>query len=149
MTLMKTAIRKREPGAGNPQPVKRQPFPEIQQQVLNDALDNYVREIGCKESFNLYAYANLTPQQAEHPRSLFKLNRLLKALLGVSPITQIKYVYLKAAMSSLMQTFGDALFCHFQCQNKVEQGLQGGRCFGGSCSTIGDDLQIPSPGKNV
>ena len=119
MTLMKTAIRKRGPGAGNPQPVKRQPFPEIQQQVLNDALDNYVREIGCKKSFNLYAYANLTPQQAEHPRSLLKLNRLLKALLGVSPIAQTKYVYLKAAMTSLMQTFGEALFCHFQCQNKV------------------------------
>ena len=47
------ASQTREPGAGNPRPVKRQPFPEIKQEVLDDALDKYVREIGCKEPFNM------------------------------------------------------------------------------------------------
>ena len=116
MVLMKAA-RQRGPGAGNPKPNKRRPFPEVNQEQLDESMDRYVREIGVKEAFHMYAYTNLTPQQAENGRSIFKLHRMIEALVRASPAAMIKYRYLKACMANLMNTFGIGLFCHFECAN--------------------------------
>ena len=86
--------------------MKRLAFPEIDQDLLNDSLDSYVRAFGMKESFNLYNYKAMAPQHAEHARSMFKLHKLLKALLAASPSGQIKYRHLKAGVVHIQQTFG-------------------------------------------
>ena len=98
VVLMK-AVRKRGPGAGNPKPNKRQPFPEVNQEQLDQSMDRYVREIGVKEAFHTYAYTNLTTQQAENGRSIFKLHRMVEALVRASPTAMIKHRYLKACMA--------------------------------------------------
>ena len=107
-------------GAGNKCPMKRLAFPDIDQDLLNDSLDSYVRAFGMndsldsyvrafgmKESFNLYNYKAMAPQHAEHARSMFKLHKLLKALLAASPSGQIKYRHLKAGVVHIQQTFGE------------------------------------------
>ena len=94
-------------GAGNKCPMKRLAFPDIDQDLFNDSLDSYVRAFGMKESFNLYNYKAMAPQHAEHARSMFKLHKLLKALLAASPSAQIKYRHLKAGVVHIQQTFGE------------------------------------------
>ena len=92
-------------GAGNKCPMKRLAFPDIDQDLLNDSLDSYVRAFGMKESFNLYNYKAMAPQHAEHARSMFKLHKLLKALLAASPSGQIKYRHLKGRCGSYSADF--------------------------------------------
>ena len=87
--------------------MKRLAFPDIDQDLLNDSLDSYVRAFGMKESFNLCNYKAMAPQHAEHARSMFKLHKLLKALLAASPSGQIKYRHLKAGVVHIQQTFGE------------------------------------------
>ena len=123
MSLMKPG-RKRKKGAGNSQPAKRVPFPELSQQKLDDKLYAYTRDMGIKEALNLHEYLRLEPQQAESPRSLCKLSKLLKALLEVSPSAKVKYKYLKQSMVYLQQTWGyELLSAHWTC----EKGLLAGR----------------------
>ena len=49
--------------------MRRLAFPDVDQSVLDDKLDTYVRFVGAKEAFNLHAYKKLQPQQAESPKS--------------------------------------------------------------------------------
>eukprot|EP00435_Cladocopium_sp_Y103_P024793 s822_g6.t1 len=118
------AARKRKKGAGNSQPAKRVPFPELSQQKLDDKLYAYTRAMGIKEAFNLHEYLRLQPQQAESCRSLCKLSKLLAALMEVSPSAKVKYKYLKQSMVYLQQTWGhELLSAHWTC----ERGLLPGR----------------------
>ena len=111
-------------GAGNSQPAKRVPFPELSQQKLDDKLYAYTRDMGIKEALKLHEYVRLEPQQAESPRSLCKLSKLLKALLEVPPSAKVKYKYLKQSMVYLQQTWGyELLSAHWTC----EKGLLAGR----------------------
>ena len=123
MSLMKPG-RKRRKGAGNSQPAKRVPFPELSQQKLDDKLYAYTRAMGIKEALNLHEYLRLEPQQAESCRSLCKLSKLLTALVEVSPSAKVKYRYLKHSMVYLQQTWGcELLSAHWTC----EKGLLAGR----------------------
>ena len=123
MSLMKP-VRKRKKGAGNSQPAKRVPFPELSQQKLDDKLYAYTRAMGIKEALNLHEYLRLEPQQAESCRSLCKLSKLLTALVEVSPSAKVKYRYLKHSMVYLQQTWGcELLSAHWTC----EKGLLAGR----------------------
>ena len=65
----------------------------------------------------MHAYTNLTPQQAENGRSIFKLRRMVEALVRASPAAMTKHRYLKACMANLINTFGIGFFCHFECAN--------------------------------
>ena len=89
MVLMK-AVRKRAAGAGNSAPKKRQGFPDVNQDDLEEAIDTHIRVVGVKEGLNLFEYINLQPQQAENTRAIFKLHPLIKALLVVSPTAEIQ-----------------------------------------------------------
>ena len=91
-------------------------LPRSQPGAADESMDRYVREIGVKEAFHMYAYTNLTTQQAENGRSIFKLH-MVEALVRASPAAMIKYRYLKACMANLMNTFGIGLFCYFECAN--------------------------------
>ena len=123
MSLMKP-VRKRKKGAGNSQPAKRVPFPELSQEKLDDKLYAYTRAMGIKEALNLHEYLRLEPQQADSPRSLCKLSKLLSALVEVSPSAKVKYRYLKQSMVYLQQTWGNELLsAHWTC----EKGLLAGR----------------------
>ena len=82
--LMKAA--KRGTGAGNKNPVKRNAFPDLSQDKLDEEVDCYIRSMGVAASFDLLQYKNLQAQQAEDAKALFKLHRLLEALLKVSPL---------------------------------------------------------------
>ena len=110
------AVTRRAKGGGNSNPPKRRSFPEINQAMLEDKLDSYVREIGKEQAFNLLEYTHLQAQQAEVPRALVKLAKLLECLIKVSPGAEIKYVALKTAITSTMHKFGvDRLQAHFSC----------------------------------
>eukprot|EP00435_Cladocopium_sp_Y103_P028123 s4938_g7.t1 len=123
MVLMK-AVRKRAAGAGNSAPKKRQGFPDVNQDDLDEAIDNHIRVIGVKEGMNLFEYINLQPQQAENARAIFKLHPLIKALLGVSATAEIKYRNLKQSFTVAVQRFGhEVLSKHW----KVEAGMLTGR----------------------
>ena len=123
MSLMKP-VRKRKKGAGNSQPAKRVPFPELSQEKLDDKLYAYTRAMGIKEALNLHEYLRLEPQQADSPRSLCKLSKLLSALVEVSPSAKVKYRHLKQSMVYLQQTWGNELLsAHWTC----EKGLLAGR----------------------
>ena len=76
MVLMKAV--KRAAGAGNKNPVKRNAFPGVSQDKLDEEIDCYIRSMGVAASFDLLEYKNLPPQQAEQPKALFKLNKLLE-----------------------------------------------------------------------
>ena len=118
MVLMKPT-RKRAPGAGNAQPKKRQAFPEVDQDKLEDRLDLYIKKIGSKEAFNLYNYAALEAQQAEHPKSLVKLAPLIEALVDVNGEGKIKFKFLKQCLMSLTSRFGNELLgAHFSAPDK-------------------------------
>lgn len=65
--------------------------------------------MGVKESFNLYEYLKPEEQQAENPRAMVKLQRLLATLLLVSPSGQIKYSSLKQSFQVLLQSWGEEL----------------------------------------
>ena len=122
LVLMKAA-RKRAAGAGNCAPKKRQGFPDVSQDDLEEAIDQHIRVIGVREGMNLLEYINLLPQQAENARAIFKLHPLIKALLGVSPSAEIKYKNLKQAFTLVMQKFGHELLPKHW---KVEAGMLAG-----------------------
>ena len=107
MVLMKAAMKRA--GAGNTNPPKREPFPDVDHATLEDGLDGYIRLIGVKEAFNLYEYRNLQSQQAEEPKALFRLHRLISCLLTVSPTGQIKYKALRQGLTSAVKRFGKEL----------------------------------------
>ena len=99
----------------NSKPTKRQAFPDLCQQTVNEYLDDYVRSMGVQQAFNLHNYKNLTQSQAEDPRRIYKLHKLLGALLQCSSSGQVKYKFLKEAMLNAQQTFGEeALSAHFE-----------------------------------
>ena len=105
-------------------PKKRQGFPDVSQDDLEEAIDNHIRVIGVKEGMNLLEYINLQPQQAENAKAIFKLHPLIKALLVVSPTAEIKYKNLKQALTVAMQKFGHELLSKHW---KVEAGMLAGR----------------------
>ena len=83
--------------------------------TVNDHLDDYVRSMGMQQAFNLHSYKNLTQSQAEDPRSMYKVHRLLRALLQCNKDGQVKYKFLEEAMVNVQQTFGDeVLSAHFE-----------------------------------
>ena len=95
--------------------MKRQAFPDLCQQTVNEYLDDYVRSMGVQQAFNLHNYKNLTQSQAEDPRSLYKLHKLLGALLQCNSSGQVKYKFLKEPMLNVQQTFGEeVLSAHFE-----------------------------------
>ena len=51
MVLMKAV--KRGAGAGNKNPVKRNAFPDVNQDKLDEEVDCYIRSIGVAASFDL------------------------------------------------------------------------------------------------
>ncbi|CAJ1389098.1 unnamed protein product [Effrenium voratum] len=121
---------RRFPSAGNAKPMRRLAFPDVDQSVLDDKLDTYVRFVGAKEAFNLHAYKKLQPQQAESPKSLLKLVLLLEALVGASPTAQIKHKYLKQSITTLKECLAfknhtDLFLQHYVRCSKMcmEQGL--------------------------
>ena len=102
--------RKRRKGGGNKCPPKREAFPDLSQERLDNLLQGYTRTLGCSEAMNFFDYLRLEPQQAECPKSLFKLNQLISVLLDASPSAKVKYSYLKQSFIVLMQTWSRALF---------------------------------------
>lgn len=123
MVLMKAAMKRAK--GGNPNPPKRQSFPETDQGKLDSKLDAYIRKVGIKESFNLYDYQNLQAQQAESSKSLFLLSELLSCLIEVSPTAQIKYKYLKMSLGTMMNRFGTELLAQHWDR---ERSLLAGAC---------------------
>ena len=86
-------------------------------------MDNYVRQTGKEQAFNMLDYAHLQPQQAEVPTAMAKLAKLLGCLLQVSPSAEIKYSALKLAFSNIMNKFGsDILAAHFDCEKSMLAG---------------------------
>ena len=76
-----------------------------------------------EQAFNLHQYKNLQPQQAEVPRDMYKLCKLLESLLAAQPTGQIKYASLKQALGGIMKKFGhDILAEHFGCERAVLPG---------------------------
>ena len=116
MVLMKAV--KRAAGAGNKNPVKRNAFPDVSQDRLDEEIDCYIRSMGVAASFDLLEYKNLQPQQAEQPKALFKLNKLLEALLKVSPSGQIKYGQLRQSLVVACKKFGmELLASHWEVEH--------------------------------
>ena len=122
---MMKPVRKRAKGAGNSKPQIRKGFPETNLVILEEKMDSYVRLLGKEQAFNLHQYKHLQPQQAEVPRDIYKLCKLLESLLAAQPTGQIKYASLKQALGGIMKKFGhDILAAHFECENA----LLPGRC---------------------
>ena len=119
MSLMK-ACKNRRKGAGNSNPNKRHAFPDIDQNALDDSLDLYVRTLGQREAFNLYAYKTLQAQMAESPQSFYKLHGLLDALIQVEKSGCIKYKYLKSTLSTLQKRFGADMFHRWEAKCKED-----------------------------
>eukprot|EP00438_Fugacium_kawagutii_P008180 Skav214674 [mRNA] locus=scaffold923:523519:524064:+ [translate_table: standard] len=116
---MKPAKKRR--AGGNTAPQRRQAFPEVNQQVLDDKMGAYCRSMGIQPAFHLYQYQNLQVQQAENPRALCKLMPLLRALLQVFPSAKVKYRPLKQSLQVQQQVFGSELFsCHWGNENKSQ-----------------------------
>ena len=68
-----------------------------------------------RSRFNLHNYKNLSQSQAEDPRSIYKLHKLLGALLQCNSSGLVKYKFLKEAMLNVQQTFGEeVLSAHFE-----------------------------------
>eukprot|EP00435_Cladocopium_sp_Y103_P021859 s241_g5.t1 len=106
---------KRGAGAGNKNPIKRNAFPDVNQDQLDEEMNCYIRSMGVAASFDVLEYKNLQGQQAEHPKSLFKLNKLLEAMLKVSPSGQIKYGQLRQSLQVACKKFGmELLSPHWQ-----------------------------------
>ena len=111
---------KKRLGGGNKDPNTRMAFPDVDMDTFVDKLDGYVRQMGTKEAFNLYNYANMEPQQAESAKSLHKLHKLLEACVATSPEAKIKYKHLKGALQTLQQRFGQELLsAHFDMPDKT------------------------------
>ena len=109
---------KRAAGAGNKNPVKRNAFPDVSQDRLDEEIDCYIRSMGVAASFDLLEYKNLQPQQAEQPKALFKLNKLLEALLKVSPSGQIKYGLLRQSLVVACKKIGmELLASHWEVEH--------------------------------
>ena len=120
---MMKPVRERANGAGNSKPQVRKGFSETDKEILEEKLDSYVRLLGKEQAFNLHQYINLQPQQAELPRDLYKLCKLLESLLAAQPTGQIKYANLKQARDGIMKKH-DILAAHFGC----EKALLPGKC---------------------
>lgn len=117
---MMKPVRKRAIGAGNSKPQVRQGFPDVDQELLEEKLDSYVRLLGKEQAFNMHQYKHLQPQKAEVAKDMHKLAKLLEALLAASPTGQIKYACLKQALGCLMKKFGpDLLSAHFDCEKSL------------------------------
>eukprot|EP00435_Cladocopium_sp_Y103_P057416 s308_g19.t1 len=117
------AVRKRAKGAGNVNPAKRKSFPDVDQTLLEDKLDNYVRQMGKEQAFNMLEYTHLQPQQAEVPRAMAKLAKLLECLLQASPSAQVKYTALKTGLATTMHKWGQELLSlHFKCERDLLPG---------------------------
>ena len=114
---------KRGTGAGNKNPVKRNAFPDVDQDKLNQEIDCYIRSMGAAASFDLLEYKNLQAEQAEHPKALFKLHKLLEALLSVSSSGQIKYGQLRQTLVVASKKFGVELLApHWQVDHALLPG---------------------------
>ena len=108
---------------GNSAPQKRQPFPEVDQEKLDEVLHNYCRSMGIKEASNLYQYKDLQAQQAESPNSIQKLTKLLGALLTVTSTAKVKYKYLRQTPTLLTQTWGSELLAaHWEAETSLPPG---------------------------
>ena len=82
-----------------------------------------MRQMGKEQAFNMLEYTHLQPQQAEVPRAMAKLAKLLECLLQASPPAQIKYCALKMGLASMMNKFGsDILSAHFECEKEMLAG---------------------------
>ena len=97
---------KRGAGAGNKSPRIRNPFPNVNQDKLDEEIDCYIRSMGVATSFDLLEYKNLQGQQAEHPKALFKLQKLLEALVTVSSSGEIKYGQLRQSLQVACKKHG-------------------------------------------
>ena len=97
---------KRGAGAGNKNPRIRNPFPNVNQDKLDEEIDCYIRSMGVATSFDLLEYKNLQGQQAEHPKTLFKLQKLLEALVTVSSSGEIKYGQLRQSLQVACKKHG-------------------------------------------
>eukprot|EP00435_Cladocopium_sp_Y103_P027486 s3249_g6.t1 len=116
MVLMKAV--KRGAGAGNKNPAKRNAFPDVDQDKLDEEMDCYIRSMGVAASLDLLEYKNLQGQQAENPKALFKLHKLVEALLKVSPSGQIKYGQLRQSLQVACKKFGmELLQAHWQVEH--------------------------------
>ena len=87
MALMKP-VRKRSKGGGNSNPQIRNAFSETNQLALDDSIDSHIRLIGQQGAMNFFENKHLQSQQAEIPRTNFKLHPLTKALLQAQPPAQ-------------------------------------------------------------
>ena len=109
---------KRGAGAGNKNHIKRNAFPDVSQDKLDEEVDCYIRSMGVAASFDLLEYKNLQGQQAEQPKALFKLQKLVEAVLKVSPSAQIKYGQLRQSLQIACKKFGmELLSAHWQVEN--------------------------------
>ena len=120
--MMKPVGNKRKKG-GNAQPLPRKSFPEVNQEALEERLDDLVGIQGVSQCFNMLEYKKLAPQQAESPKAMFKLHRLLEALLTTSPSGQIKYAQLKQALAVLCKRWGFELLTAHSGEEKQERSL--------------------------
>ena len=122
-TMMKPRGTKRRKG-GNAQPLPRKSFPEVNQEALEERLDDLVRIQGVSQCFNVLDYKKLAPQQAESPKAMFKLHKLLEASLATSPSGQIKYAQLKQALAVLCKRWGfELLTAHFGEERSLLPGV--------------------------
>ena len=79
--------------------------------------------MGAAASFDLLEYKNLQAEQAEHPKAVFKLHKLLEALLNVSPSGQIKYGQLRQSLVVASKKFGVELLApHWQVDHSLLPG---------------------------
>ena len=62
--------------------------------------------MGVASSFDLLEYKNLQAQQAEQPKAVYKLHKLVESFLKVSPSGQIKYGQLRQALQVACNRFG-------------------------------------------
>ena len=109
---------KRGAGAGNKNHIKRNAFPDVSQDKLDEEVDCYIRSMGVAASFDLLEYKNLQGQQAEQPKALFKLQKLVEAVLKVSPSAQIQYGQLRQSLQIACKKFGmELLSAHWQVEN--------------------------------
>eukprot|EP00435_Cladocopium_sp_Y103_P039690 s2596_g10.t1 len=117
------AVRKRAKGAGNLNPAKRKSFPDVDQTMLEDKLDNYVRQMGKEQAFNMLEYTHLLGVVRLHG-SRYRFDRfLLECLLQASPSAQVKYSALKTGLATTMHKWGqEILSLHFKCEKDLLPG---------------------------
>jgi hypothetical protein len=112
MVGMKASVK--AAGLATKKPLPRQATPDIDVQELKSLLHAYTEKLGCKESFQLYAYNNLHVSKAVDGSSLKKKTSLLWCLLKVAPLGAIKYSQLKEVAKFVMDSFGEEVFHTFK-----------------------------------